>query len=122
MGDTVSIPDQQDEHQPRKPSPPPAEIPHKGEPLESPAPPHLISNPKDVKIASKKSKRCQECKKNGKRRKLTITNSLHCSNCDTKFCMDHISAHECDKDHHKHYRELLKKSNPVIAFKKVDKI
>lgn len=122
MGDTVSIPDQngQSATEPRKPSPPPDHVPEKGALLEPPHPPTLINIP--IKHESKRSKRCPQCRKEGKKRKLTITNRFACKHCQTDLCADHISSHDCEFDHHEHHKTLLTKNNPVIQFKKLDKI
>ena len=122
MGDTVSIPDQNGTSatEPRKPSPPPDQVPEKGTTLEPPQPPILTNNLNSFQ--PKKSKRCPQCRKEGKKRKLTIINRFNCTHCQTDLCADHISSHDCDFDHHTHHKTLLTKNNPTIQFKKVDKI
>lgn len=124
MGDTVSIPNQDEQH--RKPSPPPKEIPHKGDPLEAPDPPKLSSPPSASKSAStikkSKTKRCPQCRKENRKRKLTLANSFPCTRCETDYCSAHIGSHDCDFDHHEHQKQLIKEKNPVINFKKIDKI
>lgn len=121
MGDTVSIPDQSG-NLPRKPSPPLDYISPKNEPNTSsnlPPPPKLI----DPSIKRKKSsKRCPQCTKESKKRKLTISNSTPCDKCETLLCFDHIGTHDCAFDHHKHHQKLIVDKNPVINFKKIDKI
>lgn len=127
MGDTVSIPDDpNNSSSSRKPSPPPDKVPEKGvtKDGEQPEPPTLTAHPPTTAPLSKpkKSKRCPQCRKEGKKRKLTIVNRFSCNKCDTDYCADHISAHDCDFDHHEHHKDLITKNNPTIQFKKVDKI
>ncbi len=120
MGDTVSIP-KQSGNLPHKPSPPLEHIPTKDEPTtpSHPPPPKLIDPP----IKRKKSfKRCPQCTKESKKRKLTISNSATCDKCETLLCFDHIGTHDCAFDHHKHHQKLIVEKNPVINFKKIDKI
>ncbi len=120
MGDTVSIPDHEGNY-PREPNThvetPQQTVEHQ-QPL---ATPNLSSEPTKVKTKSK-TKRCPQCRIEGKRRKLTIANSLNCDKCQKDLCTDHISAHECGFDHHKHHQQQITDSNPVIKFKKIDQI
>ena len=119
MGDTISIPDQTNKVRPHKPSPPPKVIPSKAVlPDTTVTPPPQLASPATMK----KSKYCQQCNKEGKQRKLRIANRFPCNKCNTDFCSDHIGAHDCDFDHHEHHKTQITKKNPVIQFKKIDKI
>lgn len=128
MGDTISIPDDSANNHHDKPSPPPSKIPVKGDKLESPQPPKLTTpnikteNPKQPKQPKQKTKRCPQCKIEGRKRKLTLTNSFDCTRCDKVYCEQHIGNHDCDFDHHEHQKKLITKHNPVINFKKIDQI
>lgn len=128
MGDTVSIPEDptnnSSEQSPRKPSPPHDNVPKKGHTAdeEKPDPQLLSPHPPSHPPPAKKSKRCPQCRKEGKKRKLTITNKFNCNKCETDYCVDHISGHDCDFDHHEHHKNLIIKNNPTIHFKKIDKI
>lgn len=120
MGDTVSIPDDASaSNQHRKPSPPPDKVPVKGEIETTSEDPPKLQTPK---IKKKQSKRCPQCRTEGKKRRLTISNRFSCKRCEKDFCTDHIGAHDCDFDHHSHHKKILTEKNPTIHFKKVDKI
>ena len=116
MGDTVSIPEQQTP-QPNKPTPETSGNPPPS-PLQLPA--QHPQTPKKKKAS--KRKRCPQCEREGKRKRLTISNSLECKKCNNQLCTDHISAHDCTHNHHEEHKKLIIKKNPVIQFKKVDKI
>ena len=73
-------------------------------------------------IKRKKSSRCYQCKTEGVSKKMTLTNSLICSKCDIKVCMDHIGNHNCSHDHNRSNKVILERLNPKISFKKIDKI
>ena len=85
--------------------------------------PSRVAAPATDKVKNKKvsgSVRPKECQEAGCRKRLGL--AAYVCRCGSWYCPLHVAQHGCSYDYHKAAKKDIKKSNPKVAGKKINKL